>query len=84
MDEIKLDRLFIKKGIGDDRDRLILGQIIQIAKSLGMSIVQEGVETLSEVEMLRSLGCEVVQGYYCSKPLTLIDYLLFIEEHREK
>ena len=84
MDEIKLDRFFIKKGISDDRDRLILGQIIQIAKSLGMSIVQEGVETLGEVEMLKQLGCDVVQGYYYSKPLMLIDYLSFIEEHRAK
>ena len=84
MDEIKLDRFFIKKGIDDERDRLILSQIIQIAKSLGMSIVQEGVETIGEVEMLRKLGCDVVQGYYYSKPLALIDYLSFIEKNREK
>ena len=84
MDEIKLDRFFIKQGIADDRDRLILGQVIQIAKSLGMSIVQEGVETIGEVEMLKQLGCDVVQGYYYSKPLTLIDYLAFIEAHRPK
>lgn len=84
MDEIKLDRFFIKKGISDDRDRLILGQVIQIAKSLGMNIVQEGVETIGEIEMLRELGCDIVQGYYYSKPLMLIDYLSFIEEHRAK
>ena len=84
MDEIKLDRFFIKKGIEGDRDRLILGQVIQIAKSLGMNIVQEGVETIGEVEMLKQLGCDVVQGYYYSKPLMLIDYLSFIEEHRER
>jgi EAL domain-containing protein (putative c-di-GMP-specific phosphodiesterase class I) len=84
MDEIKLDRFFIQKGIADDRDRLILGQVIQIAKSLGMNIVQEGVETLGEVEMLRQLGCDIVQGYYYSKPLMLLDYLSFIEEHRAK
>ena len=84
MDEIKLDRFFIKQGIADDRDRLILGQVIQIAKSLGMSIVQEGVETIGEVEMLKQLGCDVVQGYYYSKPLTLIDYLSFLDAHRPK
>lgn len=84
MNEIKLDRFFIKKGISAERDRLILGQVIQIAKSLGMKIVQEGVETIGEVEMLKQLGCDVVQGYYYSKPLMLMDYLLFIEEHRPK
>ena len=84
MDEIKLDRLFIKKGLSIERDRLILGQIIQIAKSLNMHVVQEGVETVDEVDMLRNLGCDVVQGYYYSKPLMLVDYLSFIEEHRPK
>ena len=84
MDEIKLDRFFIKNGISAERDRLILAQVIKIAKSLGMKIVQEGVETIGEVDMLRELGCDVVQGYYYSKPLMLMDYLLFIEEHRPK
>jgi EAL domain-containing protein (putative c-di-GMP-specific phosphodiesterase class I) len=84
MDEIKLDRLFIHKGISNERDRLILGQIIHVAKELGMNIVQEGVETIGEVEMLKQLGCNVIQGYYYSKPLALVDYLSFIEEHRKK
>ena len=84
MDELKLDRLFIKNGLSGERDRLILSQVIQIAKSLGMHVVQEGVETIGEVEMLRKLGCDVVQGYYYSKPLMLVDYLAFIEEHRGK
>ena len=84
MDELKFDSLFIKKGLSNERDRLILGQMISIAKSLGMRIVQEGVETFEDLNMLKALGCDVVQGYYYSKPLILIDYLLFIEEHREK
>ena len=84
MDEIKLDRLFIHKGISNERDRLILGQIIHVAKELGMNIIQEGVETIGEVEMLKQLGCDVIQGYYYSKPLALVDYLSFIEEHRKK
>ena len=84
MDEIKLDRLFIHKGISNERDRLILGQMIHVAKELGMNIIQEGVETIGEVEMLKQLGCDVIQGYYYSKPLALVDYLSFIEEHRKK
>lgn len=84
MDEVKLDRLFIKNGISKERDRLILSQTIQIAKALGMNIVQEGVETIEEVEALKKLGCDIVQGYYYSKPLMLIDYLSFLDEHRPK
>jgi EAL domain-containing protein (putative c-di-GMP-specific phosphodiesterase class I) len=49
-----------------------------------MKVVQEGVETFEELDMLKKLGCDVVQGYYYSKPLMLIDYLSFIEEHRAK
>ena len=82
MDEVKLDRLFIKSGISKERDRMILSQAIQIAKALGMNIVQEGVETIEEVEILKSLGCDIVQGYYYSKPLMLIDYLSFLDAHR--
>ena len=84
MDEVKLDRLFIKKGISKERDRLILSRAIQIAKELKMNIVQEGVETIEEVETLKGLGCDIVQGYYYSKPLMLVDYLSFLEEHRPK
>lgn len=84
MDEVKLDHLFIKKGISGERDRLILSQAIQIAKALGMNIVQEGVETIEEVETLKALGCDIVQGYYYSKPLMLVDFLSFLEEHRPK
>ena len=58
--------------------------MIRSSDFFGMKIVQEGVETIGEVEMLRELGCDVVQGYYYSKPLMLMDYLLFIEEHRPK
>lgn len=84
MDEIKLDRFFIKKGISEERDRLILEHVITTAKTLGMNIVQEGVENLDEMNLLRQMGCNVIQGYYYSKPLALVDYIAFINEEHGK
>ena len=84
MDEIKLDRFFIKKGISEERDRLILDHVISTAKTLGMNIVQEGVENLDEMNLLKNMGCNVIQGYYYSKPLALVDYIAFINEEHGK
>ena len=61
-----------------ERDNKLLGAMILIAKSMGMKITQEGVETKEELDRLRKLGCDVVQGYYYSRPLGEKDYVDFI------
>lgn len=81
MDEIKLDYFFIKKGIAADRDAAILQSIVSVAKKLGMKVTQEGVETRDELETLRKIGCDVIQGYHYSKPLMLSDYVQFISDN---
>lgn len=78
MDEIKLDQFFIKEGISKDRDAKILESVVNIGRSLNMKVTQEGVETIDQLEMLKQLGCYVIQGYYYSKPLALSDYVEFI------
>lgn len=78
MDEIKLDQFFIKEGITKERDAKILESVITIGRTLNMKVTQEGVETKDQLEMLRALGCDVIQGYYYSKPLALSDYVEFI------
>ena len=80
MDEIKLDSFFIKRGVSFDRDMAILQSVISLAKKLGMKVTQEGVETHDEMDLLRKLGCDVVQGYHYSKPLFLSDYVHFIAD----
>ena len=74
MDEIKLDRFFIMKGISQDRDYKVLSSIISLAKSLNMKVTQEGVETGEQ------LSCNVIQGYYYSKPLVQYDYISFLSQ----
>ena len=57
----------------------LLSGVIGMVKKLGMKVTQEGVETKEDLLRLEALGCEVIQGYYFSKPLKYVDYLQFIE-----
>jgi EAL domain-containing protein (putative c-di-GMP-specific phosphodiesterase class I) len=78
MDELKLDKFFIGKGISKERDDRLLEAIILMAKSMGMKVTQEGVETKDDLERLRRFGCDVIQGFYYSEPLTAKNYTDFI------
>lgn len=78
MDEIKLDRFFVKDSYSKDRDLMILSSIIELGKSLHMKVTQEGVENIDQFNLLKKLGCHVIQGYLYSKPLALTDFMDFI------
>ena len=80
MDEIKLDRFFLEKGLAPDRDTKVLTSVINVARELNMKVTQEGVETIDQLEMLKKMGCQVIQGYHYSAPLRLSDYIEFIEK----
>ena len=79
MDEIKLDRFFLDEGLSHDRDMKVLTSVINVARELNMKVTQEGVETMEQLDMLKKLGCHVIQGYHYSRPLRLSDYIEFIE-----
>lgn len=78
MDEIKLDRLFLLKGIAQDRDDKILANVVGMARELNLKITQKGVETVEQLNQLASLGCNGIQGYYYAKPMRKSDYIDFI------
>lgn len=81
MDEIKLDKFFLEKGRSEESDRLLLKSVIDMLKAIGSKVTQEGVETKEELQLLESFGCDVIQGYYFSKPLKYVDYCTFIEKN---
>jgi len=70
IDVIKIDKLFFAEFATEKRVRLLLKDILSIAKHLQLKTVAEGVETKEEVDFLQRLGCNMVQGYYFYKPLT--------------
>jgi diguanylate cyclase (GGDEF)-like protein len=70
VDTLKIDRSFVK-GIGRDvEDSAIVRAIITVAKSLGLSVTAEGIETADQLDQLRTLGCDHGQGYFFAKPMT--------------
>ncbi len=73
-DVLKLDRKFMENMMVSDKGRLILEHIIAMAKQLQLGLVAEGVETEEQVELLRQMGCDQVQGYYYAKPMPMEDF----------
>lgn len=66
---LKIDRSFVS-GLGDNReDSAIVEMIVNLAKTLGIMVIAEGVETRAHVDELRRLGCVVCQGYYYGRPM---------------
>lgn len=69
IDALKMDMNFIRNAFRGKKDTRLLEVVIGLSKSLGFSTVAEGVETEEQMITLKALGCDVVQGYYFSKPL---------------
>lgn len=68
IDQVKIDRTFVRDIPGDGDDEAITTAIIAMAHSLGLSVVAEGVETELQLSFLRNAGCDVMQGFYFAKP----------------
>jgi diguanylate cyclase (GGDEF)-like protein/PAS domain S-box-containing protein len=66
---LKIDQAFITDIVRDNNDGAIVGSILSMAKNLNLKVIAEGVETKGQMELLRKMGCEEIQGYYFSKPL---------------
>lgn len=86
MDVLKIDMLFFREGENAHRAREVVKGIVNMAKALHMKTVAEGVESLEQVEFLRRIGCDVVQGYVFSKPLPIAEFDDFVAlcEKREE
>ena len=68
-DTIKIDQTFVRDITHDARSRAIIGLVVGMATSLGMTTTAEGVETTEQLAELRRQGCTEVQGYLFSKPV---------------
>lgn len=81
-DVLKLDRKFMENMMVSDKGRLILEHIITMAEQLKLGLIAEGVETREQVEMLKQMGCDQVQGYYYAKPMPEEDFYRLLMENR--
>lgn len=68
--ELKIDRSFVANISGDDEAKAIVKTCIILGHELNMKVVAEGVETQEQFEILKQFGCDVVQGYFFSRPVT--------------
>jgi len=68
-DAIKIDKSFVK-GLGEDvEDTAVVRMIIELAHTLSLEVIAEGVETEKQAALLKAMGCDLAQGYHFSKPL---------------
>ncbi|MBF0626999.1 MAG: EAL domain-containing protein [Magnetococcales bacterium] len=79
---LKIDRAFVRDIIADPDDAAITKTIISMAKNLNLQVVAEGVASPDQLEFLRSLGCDLVQGFLFSPPVGPEEIALFLDEDR--
>lgn len=74
VDILKLDKVFFDNSAHDQRANDVIESVIQLARKLGMTTISEGVETLPQVDFLKQVKCDMVQGYVFSKPLPVGEF----------
>ena len=67
---VKIDQTFIHRMTSEDSTRIIIETIIALAHRLGIVVVAEGIETSGQLELLKAFGCDIIQGYHLSSPLS--------------
>ncbi len=89
IDILKLDMHFMRGNDDDERDsvqpsskRSILSFVVSLSKWLQLPTIAEGVETRDEVNMLQTMGCNYIQGFYYSKPLPISDFEAYMSSHQ--
>lgn len=74
IDKLKLDMKFLSNTKDTSRSKIIIAAIVEMATSLGLSVIAEGVETEEQAKMLSDCGCNQMQGYYFSRPVPEAEY----------
>ncbi|WP_439538994.1 putative bifunctional diguanylate cyclase/phosphodiesterase [Sphingomonas sp.] len=79
LDYLKVDRKLTQDITGSARDRIVVRGVIDMARSLGLTVIAEGVETPEQLDLLAKEGCQTYQGYLCAEPLTLPELIALVD-----
>lgn len=74
VDKLKIDQSFVRHCDNNKQDQAIIKTVIELAKNLDLATIAEGVENAAQLELLRKMGCDEIQGYYLSKPIPSTDF----------
>ena len=83
IDALKLDMSFVRNAFSERKDTRLLEVMILLAESFGVTTIAEGVETAEQMFTLKMMGCDIIQGYYFSKPLPAKEFEVFLVEKKE-
>jgi diguanylate cyclase (GGDEF)-like protein len=79
--ELKIDRSFVTQMTANSRDAVIVRSTVDLGRNLGLRVVAEGVEDAATLEQLDALGCDAIQGYYISRPMSPGDLVHWLQQH---
>ncbi len=74
VDTLKMDRSFFVSSKNARRDDMLIDSIVKMAHNLNMYVVAEGIETIEQVELLRGMNCDAIQGYFYDKPMSIGEF----------
>jgi len=80
--ELKIDKMFVVQLTSSNRDPLIVRSTIDLAHALDMEVTAEGVETQAAMALLSVMGCDMVQGFLISRPVSIGALVQFLDEER--
>jgi EAL domain-containing protein (putative c-di-GMP-specific phosphodiesterase class I) len=81
---LKIDRSLVIELGEKPEDKAIVAAMIQLAHALGWAVTAQGVESDEQLAMLRELGCDIVQGYYFTRPVTVEEATVLLEEFSQR
>lgn len=83
-DVIKIDKKFMENMLISKKGKLILEQVVAMAGKLDLGLLAEGVETREQVEFLKEIGCDMVQGFYYAKPMPAEEFYELLKQDRDR
>lgn len=82
INKLKIDKSFVQDLESSDESKAIVSNIIELARKLGIIVCAEGVETRNQLKYLLDLGCDQIQGYYFSRPITAVAFTQLLQNNK--